>query len=189
MLGEQGEFAWRAGGSRRRLRARGGHQRLGGHWPGGSRGHGDGGTGGAGATAGAGGVGGLGNGRRLREPAGPVEPRHSGGCVSWDDSTLPIPQGPQFEWSGSETQARFTGTQASVHLNGSANWFEAVVDGQAAKVQYAGGDQTLTLATGLASGEHEVSLYRITEAFFWERAVSGLRLWHGIASGPGSGTG
>ena len=76
------------------------------------------------------------------------------------------PQGPQFEWSGSEMQARFSGTQVSVHLTGSPNWFEAVVDGQASAVQFAGGDQTLSIATGLASGEHEVSLYRATEAFF-----------------------
>jgi lysophospholipase L1-like esterase len=63
--------------------------------------------------------------------------------------------------------ARFSGTEVKAHLNGSANWYEAVVDGQASKVQHAGGDQVLTLASGLAPGDHEVRLYKITEAFYW----------------------
>jgi len=93
-------------------------------------------------------------------------------------------KGPQFEWSGSEMQARFSGTEVRVHLNGSANYFESVVDGQAKKVQYAGGDLTLTLATGLAAGEHQVRLSRITEAYFWSVQFLGFSFGTGALLAP-----
>jgi hypothetical protein len=72
----------------------------------------------------------------------------------------------------------------SVHLNGSANYFESVVDGQAKKVQYAGGDLTLALATGLAAGEHEVRLSRITEAFFQPVQFLGFSFGSGALLAP-----
>jgi hypothetical protein len=93
-------------------------------------------------------------------------------------------KGPQFEWSGSEMQARFSGTQVSVHLNGSSNCFESVADGVAKKVQYAGGDLTLALATGLAAGEHEVRLSRITEAFFQPVQFLGFSFGSGALLAP-----
>jgi hypothetical protein len=81
-------------------------------------------------------------------------------------------------------QARFTGSEVSVHLNGSANQFEAVVDGQASKVQLTGGDQTIALATGLAVGEHEVRFSRITEAFFWSVQFLGFDFGSGALLAP-----
>jgi hypothetical protein len=81
-------------------------------------------------------------------------------------------------------QARFSGTEARVHLGGSDNYFESVVDGQASKVHYAGGDQTLSLATGLAAGEHEVRLSRITEAFFQSVQFLGFDFGTGALLAP-----
>ena len=92
--------------------------------------------------------------------------------------------GPNFEWSGSAMIARFSGTEVSVHLNGSPNYFEAVVDGQASKVNYTGGDQTIALATGLAPGNHTVELYRVTEAFFWTTQFLGFDFGSGSLLAP-----
>jgi hypothetical protein len=94
------------------------------------------------------------------------------------------PAGPQFEWSGSEMQARFSGTEVSVHLDGSPNVFVAVVDGQVSKVKYPGGDAVLPLAAGLAAGEHEVRLYKVTEAFFYPAQFLGFAFGTGTLLSP-----
>jgi hypothetical protein len=138
-----------------------------------------GGTGGAtGGTGGdTGGTGGA-TGGTGGEPTGDPAVRLVG---RFDESSA---AGPQFEWSGSEMIARFSGTSVSVHLNGSPNYFEAVVDGQASKVNFTGGDQTISLATGLAPGNHEVELYRITEAFFWTTQFLGYEFGSGSLLAP-----
>ena len=135
---------------------------------------------GAGANAGAAGIGGVAGAAGVAGTAGAAGSGGSAGTpgapavrfIGRFDHT--DPKGPQFEWSGSQMHARFSGTALNVHLSGSPNAFEAVVDGQASKVQFSGGDQVIPLAQGLGPGEHEIRLYRITEAFFWSTQFLGF---------------
>jgi lysophospholipase L1-like esterase len=92
--------------------------------------------------------------------------------------------GPQFEWSGSEMQARFSGTELSVRLAGASNFFASVIDGTMTKIEFTGGEQLLPLATELAEGEHEVRLSRITEAYFWSTQFLGFELGSGTLLPP-----
>jgi hypothetical protein len=75
--------------------------------------------------------------------------------------------GTRFEWSGSSVSARFMGTQVSAQMNdgNNGNSFEVVIDGvMPKKIFTTAGQTTLTLATGLTNGVHELLLWRDTEA-------------------------
>ncbi len=101
------------------------------------------------------------------------------GRFDWSESA-----GPRFEWSGSEMQARFSGTEVSVHLNGSDNYFVSVVDGTVNKFHFTGGDQVIELASGLDPGEHEVRVSRVTEAFYWWAQFLGFDFGSGTLLPP-----
>lgn len=75
--------------------------------------------------------------------------------------------GTRFEWSGSNVSARFMGTQVSAQISdgNNGNSFEVVIDGGTPKQVFTvGGQTTYSLATGLASGVHDVLLWRDSEA-------------------------
>jgi lysophospholipase L1-like esterase len=78
------------------------------------------------------------------------------------------PAGPKFSWPGSTIAATFTGTGISAQLSDSvgSNSFAVVVDG-AAHTTFAtqAGTQTYALASGLASGQHTLSLVKRTESY------------------------
>ena len=73
----------------------------------------------------------------------------------------------RFSWSGTGIDLAFTGTEVSVTLEDSGdNLLEVLVDGTATTIELMPGMNTYPLAGGLADGEHRVTLYRRTEAFF-----------------------
>ncbi|HTQ07834.1 MAG TPA: SGNH/GDSL hydrolase family protein, partial [Polyangiaceae bacterium] len=78
--------------------------------------------------------------------------------------------GPRFSWPGVSFEARFSGTQASIQLSdaANANEFEVVVDGTVASkpLVTASGQTSYPVATGLADGNHDVLVWRRTEAYY-----------------------
>jgi lysophospholipase L1-like esterase len=84
--------------------------------------------------------------------------------------------GPRFAWSGTGFSARFTGSALSVRLDNTAPIvFKAVVDGVAAPLFTASaGPASYVIASGLAAGDHTVSLYRQTEGVFGDTQLLGL---------------
>jgi lysophospholipase L1-like esterase len=92
------------------------------------------------------------------------------------------PSAVRFSWSGAGLIANVTGTEIAVRLSttgGSTVYFQAVIDGEV-KARFGvaqGGEQTVTLATGLTNGDHLVELYREGEPNF------GMSTFHGFASG------
>jgi lysophospholipase L1-like esterase len=100
--------------------------------------------------------------------------------------TAPGPTGGTlFEWSGTSIVARFTGTQVSIQLNdaNNQNEFAVIVDGTVrTKVVTASGQTTYPLATGLASGTHDLVVWRRTEAKWGATEFLGLT---GFSAGGG----
>jgi lysophospholipase L1-like esterase len=118
-------------------------------------------SGAMGGNAGAGGIPGSGGaaGGAESSPAvrvvGRTEPGGSGG------STL------EYSWPGVNIQARFTGTQVSMTVNNATgnNRVTVVVDGGTPKIiALASGQSTVSLASGLAGGAHDLLIWRNTEA-------------------------
>jgi lysophospholipase L1-like esterase len=72
------------------------------------------------------------------------------------------PAGPRFAWSGSGILARFSGTSVGVRLAG-AQQYTVLIDG-ALQPKLTSTGALDPLASGLASGEHTVEVYRRTEA-------------------------
>jgi len=108
----------------------------------------------AGSTAGSGGEAGEG---------GEVTP----GGVRWigrvDDRD---PDAVRFSWAGAGLKAIVKGDTIAVRLEsqGDTVYYLAVIDGEAGeRIQVDEGEHTVTLASGLSSGEHRVELYRDTE--------------------------
>jgi lysophospholipase L1-like esterase len=94
--------------------------------------------------------------------SGPKSDIHYVGRFDTSDS-----KGPKFEWPASAIQTRFSGTGIDVKLSGSENQFQVVIDGAPTIVlKTTSGSSTYTLAKGLSDGDHDVILYRRTEAFF-----------------------
>jgi lysophospholipase L1-like esterase len=91
------------------------------------------------------------------------------------------PAGPRFSWSGSSIVARFSGTAVSVHLSDSVDHFKVMIDGAENGSFVGSGDKTYALATGLASGTHDLLIYRQSEAFDGATQFFGL-------SFPGGGS-
>jgi lysophospholipase L1-like esterase len=121
-------------------------------------GDGDGGSdssGGAGGKRNEGGSGG-----KVTPPTGAPGPRFIGRVTDDED-------GRNFSWSGSAVELRFTGSDVSVTLDDwGHNFFEVIVDGEHHVMSVGSEEDTYSLASGLGPGEHEVLLYRRTEAFF-----------------------
>jgi lysophospholipase L1-like esterase len=73
----------------------------------------------------------------------------------------------EYSWPGVNIQADFTGTQVSMAVNNatSNNRITVVVDGGTPKViALASGQSTVSLASGLISGTHDILIWRNTEA-------------------------
>lgn len=86
------------------------------------------------------------------------------------------PARPTASWSGTTFRTRVSGTSLSVSLGGASGViFQIEVDGQpTGKLETAGGDQTYEVASGLAPGEHDVTLVRRNEGFFGDVAFLGF---------------
>jgi hypothetical protein len=136
-------------------------------------------TGGAGGTAGTAGHGGAaaGAGGSGGTTTGTPGVRIVGRSAAGTNSST------RFSWAGTSISARFTGTQVSVNLNdaNNKNRFTVVVDGGTPKtITSASGQTALSLATGLASGSHDLVFWRNTEASIGVSEFSGLT---GFSSG------
>jgi lysophospholipase L1-like esterase len=91
----------------------------------------------------------------------------------------------RFAWSGTGFVAGFNGTGLSVRLRGKPNQFTLLVDGVLSPtVVSQNGDQTYVLATGLAAGDHELALYRRTEASFGATSLLGITVESGQLGVP-----
>ena len=92
----------------------------------------------------------------------------------------------RFAWSGSGILFRFGGTQASVRLDDQGGrFFTVLVDGQqGANLETSSGARAYPVATGLAAGDHEVRLYRRTEANQGVTSFLGVELNGGMLLAP-----
>jgi lysophospholipase L1-like esterase len=86
------------------------------------------------------------------------------------------PKGPRLAWSASAVVARFTGASISARLHDEGNnYFLVVVDGKpSGLVGSYRGRELYPLASGLGPGEHEVMLYKRTEAKLGEVQFGGF---------------
>jgi hypothetical protein len=90
--------------------------------------------------------------------------------------------GARFAWSGTGVVARFSGSELAVRMNG-AQQYTVLIDGELQpKLTTTGG--TDVLASGLAAGEHEVEIYRRTEANQGESQFLGFELGAGELLAP-----
>jgi lysophospholipase L1-like esterase len=90
--------------------------------------------------------------------------------------------GALFAWSGTGVVARFTGSSLGVRLTGGQQ-YTVLIDGQVGpKLTSTGGSDSL--ATGLAAGEHQVELYRRTEANQGESRFLGFDIADGELLAP-----
>jgi lysophospholipase L1-like esterase len=93
-------------------------------------------------------------------------PRYVGRHVVEADGSV------RFSWSGSGMVVRFRGTALRATLNGVAEYYTVVVDGEVQpRLAVSGGETQYTIASGLADAEHTVELYRRTEGFLGASVV------------------
>jgi hypothetical protein len=78
-----------------------------------------------------------------------------------------------FSWPGVNLHAQFTGTQASMDLTDGKNRFTVVIDSGTPKT-VTGTSGSVSLATGLANGTHDVVIWRNTEASIGITRFTGL---------------
>lgn len=91
----------------------------------------------------------------------------------------------RFAWSGSGVAFRFSGTDAAVEMDDPAHFFTLLVDGKLQPVlATASGKNKYTVAQGLPSGEHEVWLFRRTEASYGPTRFYGVDLGAGTLLAP-----
>jgi len=85
--------------------------------------------------------------------------------LRWIGRVQTTASGARISWPGTGFVARFNGTGARVNLTtGIADFFQVVIDAQAPSVLATQpGAHDYALATGLAPGEHTVTLWRRTE--------------------------
>jgi lysophospholipase L1-like esterase len=124
---------------------------------GGTLGGGGGATGGKAGTGGIAGSGGAGDGGSSSPAVRIVGRTGPGGSAS---ST-------EYSWPGVNIQARFSGTQVSMAVNNATgnNRITVVVDGGTPKIMaLASGTSTVSLASGLSNGTHDILIWRNTEA-------------------------
>jgi len=91
----------------------------------------------------------------------------------------------QYSWPGVNVQAGFTGTQISMMVNSASgnNRVTIVVDGDVPRtVALASGQSTVALASGLPNGNHEIIIWRNTEA-----SPGGLLTFNGLTGFGGGG--
>jgi lysophospholipase L1-like esterase len=133
----------------------------------------EGGSGAGGAVASGGGAGAAAAGAGGSGSAIPGEPGvRFIGRVDTSDAA-----GPRFAWSGTGIVARFSGTELGVRMNGGQQ-YSVLIDGELQpKLTTSGGIDSL--ASDLADGEHQVELYRRTEANQGESQFLGFELGDG----------
>jgi lysophospholipase L1-like esterase len=89
---------------------------------------------------------------------------------------------PRFSWSGTGFIARFSGTSLSIDIDNSSGpfLFKPVVDGEpGAVITISAGEQTATIASGLAAGTHTLALYRQTEGSQGDSQLLGITVGGG----------
>jgi lysophospholipase L1-like esterase len=93
---------------------------------------------------------------------------------------------PSFGWSGSAMIARFQGTGATLRIDGSPNQFAVVVDGTVSSsvLKVVSGTTQYSLATGLATGVHDVVVWKRTEGNQGENRFLGLDVTGGQLQAP-----
>jgi len=126
---------------------------------------------------------GCGNGASAKDPAaaplGPSEPVIAAG-VRWVGRVdAEDPAAPRFAWSGSGFIATVAGTAISVALASEGTsepvYVQPVIDGTpGTRIALAAGEQTVSLASGLADGDHVVELYRETEGRYGRTVFLGF---------------
>ena len=100
--------------------------------------------------------------------------------------------GARFAWSGTGLVATVSGTSIAVQLTTSGSsdpvYFQPVIDGTPGpRFAVANGAQTVTLASGLAGGDHAVELYRETEGRYGTSVFGGFTQGTLKAPPPSSG--
>lgn len=101
------------------------------------------------------------------------------------DPTDSIPS--RFGWSGSAVVARFQGTGVQVRLEGSPNQFAVTVDDGSPMVLKTTGTTTpYAVASGLAPGVHELTIWRRTEGNQGESTLADLTVVDGQLLAPPS---
>ncbi len=92
---------------------------------------------------------------------------------------------PGFGWSGSAMIARFQGTGATLRIDGSPNQFAVLVDGAMSPVlKVASGTTQYALASGLASGSHDLVVWKRTEGNQGENRFLGIDVAGGQLLAP-----
>lgn len=98
------------------------------------------------------------------------------------------PVGPRYAWSGSSIKANFSGTGISANLTSSGdNWFNVIIDGVVQTPPLhtpAGTNGLISLASGLASGNHSVVLFKRTEAQTGDIQFKGFTVTGGTLLAP-----
>ncbi|HLM71528.1 MAG TPA: SGNH/GDSL hydrolase family protein, partial [Polyangiaceae bacterium] len=91
----------------------------------------------------------------------------------------------KFAWSGSGILFRFSGTDAAITLDDNAGFFTVLIDGQLGPtLATSKGSSSYAITAGLPPGDHEVRLYRRTEALFGETRFLGVDLDSGTLLAP-----
>jgi lysophospholipase L1-like esterase len=93
---------------------------------------------------------------------------------------------PQFGWSGAALVARFQGTGAVARIDGSANQFTVIVDGNVSStiLKVVSGTSQYTVASGLTAGTHDIVIARRTEGNQGPSRFSGLDITGGQLLAP-----
>jgi lysophospholipase L1-like esterase len=92
------------------------------------------------------------------------------------------PAGPRSAWSATTIKANFSGTGISANLvSVGDNWYNVVIDGLVKTPVHApaGTNGLVTLATGLASGNHTIEFVRRTEAYLGDVQFKGFTVTGG----------
>jgi len=85
-------------------------------------------------------------------------------AIHWIGRVARTASGARFSWPGTGFSARFNGTGASASLKTSnMDYLQLIVDGQVSLLTTQSGSHIYTLARGLVSGEHTLTLWRRTE--------------------------
>lgn len=95
--------------------------------------------------------------------------------------------GARFAWPGSAVSVRFSGTKLYVDLEDvGENQFYVIVDGSVRSEKFVPGPgrKVFSLVEGLTPCEHQVTLYRLTEAFLGETEFFGFEAPDGVLLAP-----
>jgi len=88
---------------------------------------------------------------------------------------------PTYSWSGCTINATFTGTSIAAALNDASNYYTIYIDGNFALTLIPNGNNVYQLAQNLPSGNHQVSIFKRTEALFGSYAFGGFYIDNGAS--------